>query len=155
MGARGGERGRQRERARALEPFLSERRDEVFSDEEDFSRAVDARAEPACWQHELYTGCPFFSVTDDTSPRERATTAVAALASFLANAYTIHIARSSNDAPTRRRSVVLNDVRRDGRQRWRQQIESPLPGMPADGFLYRYRATVIVLTINEMSRIFS
>lgn len=39
----------------------------------------------------------------------------------LANAYTIHIARSSNDAPTRRTSVVLNATART------EMLRAPFP----------------------------
>ena len=65
----------------------------------------------------------FNPFTNDTSPKRASGDGggLAALASFLANAYTIHIARSSNDAPTRRASVVLNERRR------RRDTESPVP----------------------------
>jgi hypothetical protein len=109
VGVRGERRGRGERRARALEPFLSKRRDECFSRRRFLGTHV-------WWtSHRLLSHTRvahavllFFPLTDNTSPRERATTAVAALVSFLANAYTIHIARSSNDAPTRRGPVVLD-----------------------------------------------
>lgn len=93
---------------RALEPFLSERRDECFSTRIPRGRNARAMDTAPLAGTRVAHAVLLFPLTDDTSPRERATTAVAALASFLANAYTIHIARSSNDAPTRRGSAVLN-----------------------------------------------
>lgn len=46
----------------------------------------------------------------------------------LANAYTIHIARSSNDAPTRRTSVVLNAT-------MSETLRTPFPAMPGSSFI--------------------
>lgn len=92
---------------RALEPFLSEQREPrgMLATRIPRNDTRAANAAPAA-EHVVL----FFPHRRHV-PERASDGGLAALTSFLANAYTIHIARSSNDAPTRRTSVVLSERR--------------------------------------------